>query len=366
MGKRKNKDNCRLLNLQESESAEKISITPESIPNMIPEEILNKWIEGDTDPFYKLQKIEYPIVANRLIYEESFFESFISKLKERPIPGSKAGHSIFWGARSNTDFVMVGAKLESNGDGTGIVYFKNYIPKEGEGGSNERFILENKSDMIHYSLVTIPKEIIEVNESGETVVRVIESVKGERNDAVEYGTGAMKQVTNNLEEEEEQTMDKNEILKRLNAMKSTGEITLTEIVDAMGIKDRIITEEHSAALAVMNVMKEAGIIDPVKEIQDLKNQIAENEKATVNALMTETYGAPHTTEKPNLLRQYAENSLKDKTGKEVNAGIEALKEDPIALKFAAEIADQDSDTNNLGRVENKDENKTDSKVLDYS
>ena len=135
---------------------------------------------------------------------------------------------------------------------------------------------------------------------------------------------------------------------------------------AMGIKNQVVNDEHLAAVAVINVLKEAGITDPVKEIQDLKNQIAENEKSTFNALMTETYGAPHTEEKPNLLRQYAENQLRGKTGKEVNSGIEDLKKDPIALKFAAEKADQDSETNNLGRLENKEENKTESIVMDYS
>ena len=30
---------------------------------------------GDTDPYYKLQRIDYPITANGIVYTESFFES---------------------------------------------------------------------------------------------------------------------------------------------------------------------------------------------------------------------------------------------------------------------------------------------------
>jgi hypothetical protein len=174
----------------------KLDIDPGSIPTLIPKTTLAEWQQGDEDPYYKIQEIEYPIVANGINYLESFFKSFISKLKKRPIPGSKSGHSMWSYERPSTDFIMVGAKLESNGDGTGKVFFKNYIPPEGAGGSNETFIKENKSDMVHYSLVSYTEDNIYADEDGNQKIDVVKSVKGERNDAVEYGLGAMEQKTN--------------------------------------------------------------------------------------------------------------------------------------------------------------------------
>lgn len=147
-------------------------------------------------------------------------------------------------------------------------------------------------------------------------------------------------------------MNKEEILKMLNVMKQNNEITLFEIAKNIGLENQIITQDHTAALAVVNSLQEEGISDPVSEIKRLKNQISENEEATFNATMTEKYGAPHSEKKPNYLRQYAENMLEGKTGEVLNTAIEDLKKDPIALNFAAQKADQNSETNDIGRVEN--------------
>lgn len=368
MVKNKINENFRCLNLAQSES-EKITITPDSIPTLIPADILNKWQDGDSEPFYKLQKIDYPIVANRLIYEESFFESFIGKLKNRPIPGSKEGHSFWGGEKPPTDFILIGAKMEPKGDGTGSVFFKNYIPPQGATESNDRFILENKSDMIHYSLVTWPKTVIETDEDGERLVRVVESIRGERNDAVEFETSAMKQVTNNFDEEEEENkpMKKNEILAELNTMRDNNQISIIEIAKNMGVENMLVTEVQLNAVKLINSLSEAGIKDPVAEIKALKDQIDENADRNFNSTMTEKYGPVHTEEAPNLLRNYAQGKLEGKTGEELKNGIDELSKDPIALKFAAERADVNSDENNIGKLENKNKSKDDESIkMDYS
>jgi len=50
--------------------------------------------------------------------------------------------------------------------------------------------------MIHYSLVSYTKDEILNDKNGKTIINVVGSVKGERNDAVEIGLGAMDQKTN--------------------------------------------------------------------------------------------------------------------------------------------------------------------------
>lgn len=364
-----NKD-LKFLNLSKAKN-EKIDLSADDIPNLIPDKILNKWLSNDENPYYKIQKIPFPIIANGIEYEETFFESFINKLNDRPIPGSKAGHSIFWGEKPDTDFILVGGLIESTGDGKGNVYFKNYIPLNGAKNDNERFILENKSDMIHYSLVTVPEIVTETNSNGERKVRAIKSLYSERNDAVEYGTGSMssEMVTNKFDDEdigEEQIMDKNELLKVLNGLVENGKITLIEIAKNLGLENQLVNTEHTAAVAVCNALKEAGVEDPLKKIKELQSEIDGNKESIFNSVMTEKYGVSHTEEKPNLLRQYAEGKLVNKSGKDLDAGIEELKKDPIAMNFAAQIADQNSETNDIGRIENKDrETDSDSVVMDY-
>jgi len=185
----------RVLNFFDSDVNKKVNISADQVPTLIPENTLKEWQKNDDNPYYKIQVINYPVIANDKTYEESFFESYINKLKERPFPGSKFGHEYNWGKRDTTDFILIGGKVEKQGNGTGQVYFKNYIPPTGASGSNETFIKENKTDMIHYSLVAYVREIRE--DDGENVsYRIVESMRGERNDAVGYGEGAMDQVTN--------------------------------------------------------------------------------------------------------------------------------------------------------------------------
>ena len=361
----------RRFNFRDAEIPSKLNIAANDIPTLVPENVLQKWQEGDTTPYYKLQMIEYPIRANGLIYEESFFESFVGKMKDRPIPGSRDGHNIFFGERSQTDFIMIGGMLEKNGNGTGKVFFKYYIPPKGASGNNDIFILENKSDMVHYSLVTYPKEIVEQNQDGSTKIRIVESIRGERSDAVEYNCGAMKQVTNfkrnavgvKNKSQGEKSMTKEEVLKHLNALKENGEITLPAIAESMGLKDRLITEEHVKALNIIKELAGKGIKDPVNDLDTMKSQIAKNDEAVFNALLTEKYGAPGTKEKQNLLRNYAEDKLKGATGADLDKKIENLKTDAVAVKLAAELADANSAANLLTGILEQGNNDTGKKSV---
>jgi hypothetical protein len=362
----------RRLNFLDVGAESKLDLRSDQVPTLVPSDVMKEWNSGDDDPYYKLQKIEYPIRANGLVYEESFFESFISKLNERPIPGSKLGHT--WGpGRGPTDLILVGAKIEKNGDGTGSVYFKNYIPPVGESGTNEVFIKENKSDMIHFSLVTYPKEIIETSDEG-TTIRIVESLFGERNDAVEYGTGAMKQVTNseveikdgiddNVSNEAERgkAMDKDELLKKLNALKQNGEITLIEIATHLKLENQVMTDETREAVRIVNELKKDGVDDPISEFKRLKSVEKDGEEAKRQNALTEAFGpAKFADGKDNLVRKYANDKL------DAGVKIDDVKEDPIMKRLQAEQADYTSEMNKLGVVEsNGKETDSGPVVADY-
>jgi hypothetical protein len=351
-----------VLNLKASK---KIKLSPDEIPNLINAKTLKDWQAGDTDPYYKIQKIDFPIISNGLNYVESFFESFISKLKDRPTPGSKSGHEMMYGKRPNTDLIMIGGKIESNGKGKGSVYFKNYIPHIGESGNNDVFIRENKSDMVHYSLVSYVKQEREETPDGD-IINVVESMYGERNDAVEWGTGAMKQVTNKDEKKEgnksikgESNLDKDELLKKLNALKANGELTLSDVAEAMGLQKQILTEDHEKALKTVNALNKMGVENPVSFIKDLQERIKVDSESVRNAELDTIYG--NDPESKNFLRQYAGQQTKDLSGEKLKNKIEELKKDPIALKLAGNKADYTSDENFIGKAESKKKPDTEEK-----
>jgi hypothetical protein len=359
---------------QAKELARKLNILPEymaavtpqpdEIPTLVPDSVMAIW-KDEKEPYFKCQAINYPILANGYNYKESFFQEFISKLSDRPFPGAKTGHDMNWGARPNTDFLLVGGKLVKNGDGSGIVMLKNYIPPQGAETSNERFIQECKSDMVHFSLVSVTKDEIIRDDIG-TTINVIGSIRGERNDAVEFGMGAMDQKTNDQKSDIElipettavggkkniwggYIMDpekKKLLMDTLRGLKSNGEITLHEIAAELGLKHQVLTEEHTEAVKFINAIKALGVKDPVAEIKTMQKTIADGEVAVRNAMITKEFGPEKFANgKENDLRTFIVSQIKDETGDALTARMNELKGSSLAKKLAAEQADYRSDVN---------------------
>ncbi|MGE5804947.1 MAG: hypothetical protein ACM34M_04085, partial [Ignavibacteria bacterium] len=168
---------------------ERLTIDPDTIPTLIPAAAQKEWITEE-NPIYAIQEIVYPIKANGYHYQQSFFRSYLEANTKRPFAGSALGHS--YGARGKTDLVMVGGILKPNGDGTGKVYFKNYL-LPGDGTLRKEF----RSGMIHFSLVSMTRDELKKNdETGEWEWHVVKSEGAERNDVVDNGAGAMRQKVN--------------------------------------------------------------------------------------------------------------------------------------------------------------------------
>ncbi|MDD5303044.1 MAG: hypothetical protein PHS14_08025, partial [Elusimicrobia bacterium] len=133
------------------------------------------------------------------VYDGSFFKSFINVTRDRPIPGSKRGHE--WTSRGKSDFYTVGGRIDSVDNGkTGTAYLKIYMPPRGDETDNVGLIRDAKANMVHFSLVSRPDFNVksEKDEMGQPIqVRhFTASLGAERNDAMEYGAGAMAQIVN--------------------------------------------------------------------------------------------------------------------------------------------------------------------------
>lgn len=333
-----------------------LKIDADSIPTLVPEKLINEWMGGDENPYYKVQQIDYPLVANGYNYVESFFESYIGKLNRAPIPGSKSGHETQWGKRPPTDFLLVGAKIEKKKNGKGSVFFKNYIPKEGESGDNSIFIKENKSGMIDFSLVSYTRDERIEEPGGKVTFNVVESMFGERNDAVEYATGAMKQKTNAVGDgnnSKGDSMEKKDILEALLTLKTNMGITLPEIAKHLSLEALIITDEQKLNLSKLNsIVALCGENDPVEFVSSIIDEKKQNAKDVREAKLSELFGTKEIDGKENQVRIYAESIIGDKDiTDEVVAGI---KENSIFKTLASEQADVNSDFNRIGESEIKE------------
>lgn len=365
-----NKDSFKKINIRSSND-KPLKIKADEIPNTVPEIVLNEWLENDDNPYYKIQAIKFPIKANGYNYKRSFFESYIKKLEIAPIPGSRDGHLYSWGQRANTDLLVVGAKIELNekNNEKGTVYLKNYVPPIGASGDNAVFIKELKSNMIDFSLVSYTKDEKSENQDGSVTINVIESLFGERNDAVPREMGAMEQKLNSVEDgennnREQKLMIKEEVLEALKTFKANGEITLPIIAKALGLESQLITDEQLALIAKLNSVQKL-IGEGVDILEFVTDSIAfrkNNVKISRENIMLKEFGPEkyEDTKKENKVRTYAEKIFKgdqDITEEKINE----LKKDSVYITLAAERADVHSPANDLtGELEDVEPNKNNS------
>jgi hypothetical protein len=169
------------------------------VPTLVPNADKNPIFDGDPDPFFKIEAIDFPAKGSGGVYDGSFFKSFVNVTKDRPIPGSKRGHE--WASRGKSDFYTVGGRIDSLDNGkSGTAYLKIYMPPEGDETSNVGLIRDARAGMVHFSLVSRPDFNVktEKDDMGNPIqVRhFTASVGAERNDAMEYGAGAMAQIVN--------------------------------------------------------------------------------------------------------------------------------------------------------------------------
>lgn len=185
-------DGVVFLNYKQSSNTNIPAVTDIPIGN---KKILDKLTSGDPSPMFKSEAIDFPVIGTGGVYEKSFFKSFINVCKERPIPGSKRGHE--YASRPSNDFYMVGGQLIESADGkSGTAVFLMYIPPFGDTTDNTGFKRDAEAGIVNFSLVSAPEYNIKKDEDGVERRHFTKTNGYERNDAVEYGAGAMAQVVN--------------------------------------------------------------------------------------------------------------------------------------------------------------------------
>ena len=172
------------------------------VPTLVPNTVMNELTAGDSAPYFRVESIAFPAEGDNpfgskpAIYNQQFFQSVLDYLKNKPMPGSKRGHE--YKSRPASDFYTVGGKIVENGDGTGTVNLKIYIPPTGDETSNAGFVRDNKAGIVEFSI----EAYAEFTVNGDTGDVTVISVKGNpRNDAVPEG--AMAQTVNAANRDDE-------------------------------------------------------------------------------------------------------------------------------------------------------------------
>ena len=160
-----------------------------------------------------------------------------------------------------------------------------------------------------------------------------------------------------------EVMNKEEILKALLTLKTNLGITLPEIAEHLGLKELVVTDEQKSAVIKLNAIKKlCGEKDPIEVINELQAEKKVNEVAVRSAKLNEAFGLPKIDEKENLARGYAENLLG--ADELTEDKIKEIKENAVFIKLAADIADVNSDFNEIGISESK-VNVVDNKIVEY-
>jgi len=131
-------------------------------------------------------------------------------------------------------------------------------------------------------------------------------------------------------------MEPKEMLEKLSTLKKNGDLALSEIADAFGIK--VLSKEDEQLL--IDVKKNLGD-NPIETVKRLKAEVETGKATARENLLNAEYGMKANAEGvENPLRTYAENMTAGLFGADLDLKVAALKTDSIALRLAGESQDE--------------------------
>ena len=341
------------------------AINPDTIPTLITAEKLKELTKGDESPYFVVEEIlDIREPVKGVEFTREFWESFLGKLNDAPLPGSKSGHTspYEWWVTGDMDFFTVGGDIKGNS-----VFLKMYIPSQGYKSSNEIFIKALKTGVVHFSIVSWTEDLIEVNEAGEIVsIKAIRSVKGERNDAAERNMGAMEQRVNRDNPDQNKSSKEmkmsdityEKIITNLKTRCAVDNLDYSKVAKDLGFS--ILTDKDKVKIDTLSEIKKITGENPVEKIKAMKaKEEIVSQQAYDNLrekLMSENFGPEkiheNGQEKLNLKRSAADPhvSKEIQTEEQLKQEIEKAKEDPVVESISFQAADVNSSINNLSGV----------------
>ncbi|MDR1588206.1 MAG: hypothetical protein LBS57_12185 [Treponema sp.] len=369
----------------------------EDVPILIPDKALAAIKGNEEKPYELIEVIPFPSEGEGGIYTGSYFESLLAQMKIRPLGGSKTGHD-----NERDDFFTVGGKVERTSENEGVCYFRIMIPAEGYETTNSGFIRSCKTGNQEFSIVAN----VEPARGNDGNIYFTKDLGKARNDAVPKG--AMEQTVSNSAREKEimdlitagavdiesdsseliadgrvcrkaalrmqfngpdkalgarimnaikknyqekNQVTKEEILAAIKAAIANNTLTLEEISQAVGMRNKLRNADDEKRASLVKAITEAlelpadtpaeklleAVTGILKDAEEAAEAMVEAEANTLSggAKIKNADG----TDADNPAYIHVKNQLRGKRGKTLKNAVEALKTDTVMLALRSKQAD---------------------------
>jgi hypothetical protein len=385
----------RRLNLRRGNAA----LDASKYPTLIPADVYQTL--AGTGAYEFVEHLVAPVEGDGGIYTPEFFESFLGKTAQKPIPGDKLGHR----ALPVSDFYTIGGQVDRQGD-VADVYLKILIPATGYNGeSNEGLVRDVKARVAQFSIMTDAETVHAPD--GKCYIR--ESLGNERNDRVTEGAMYQDLLANGKPDEQEimalveagaidmdgesetlvsggkvnrwaavrlqssadykalagrvlnaiaertkrrmKNMTKQEIIEAARAAITNNELTLEELAETLKMENKLknTTDEQRAKLATgiaeaLGLPAETPIPDLLKAAEEVFKEAAAGAEQTAELEAASLANgrklkAADGTEVDNPAYTYAREKLRGKRGVTLKNAATALKQDVVLVALLSKAAD---------------------------
>ena len=264
-------------------------------------EAYEKLSEGDDKPFFFVQELKfgdkYP-ATDGTIFTKDFMQSYISKLEEKPIPGSAFGHVAReknWKLeRASNEVYLVGAKI-INDD---TAQLKMYVSRDVPEYEYNKLKKEIKAGLLSTSLHSYAK--FEVSEKGGvTSMRAVESMSGERNDIVEWNMTGMhsgmiatsqKAVVEDNKNEGDTIMELEKAIEVITTSAQKVGSDKAQLAEKLGLGDIIATDEMKEKVSKFDTLSQKyGELETV--LADMETFQKDNFEVVRDVVLKEAYSS---------------------------------------------------------------------------
>lgn len=264
-------------------------------------EAYEKLSEGDDKPFFFVQELKfgdkYP-ATDGTIFTKDFMQSYISKLEEKPIPGSAFGHVAneknWTGERASNEVYLVGAKI-INDD---TAQLKMYVSKDMVEHEYAKLKKEIQAGLLSTSIYSYAK--FEISEEGDvTSMKAVESMSGERNDIVEWNMTGMhsgmiatsqKAVVEDNKNEGDTIMELEKAIEVITTSAQKVGSDKAQLAEKLGLGDIIATDEMKEKVSKFDTLSQKyGELETV--LADMETFQKDNFEVVRDVALKEAYSS---------------------------------------------------------------------------
>lgn len=256
--------------------------------------------KGDAEPFQFVQELKFGekyTATDGSIFTKEWAESYVAKLNDAPIVGSKDGHTAMNWERSrervSNEVYLIGSKFADDE----TVLLRHYVTKDMPEHEYNKLVKEIKAGLVSTSIMCMAEYNIVYNEEDESAVwYAVKSIGGERNDLVEWnqtgmvsGLVAVSQkspvVNNEKGDKPMEALDINGAFAVLQTACKELKVDPVVIAEKLGFKEKLVTDEVKQKAEKLD--KAEAIVGDIGVFVEKQIQAQKDNFATIKAVALE-------------------------------------------------------------------------------